>query len=254
MDGTNEHMQRIAWAIKTIKKDDSLDKGINDTNLGHILKVDKNTLVRYKKGQQETVKSLVVGALILRYKFNPQWLFEGEGEPFPGARAKYPEVCGHVSDDEIQALPRRRSSDNQKEFAPIRHIKSCNSEHNTKDTDNTYVKLAFRRDWLHVFDDNPDNFIAITLTTDCMMPSLCPGDVLLVYRAAIHLQPHDGIYVLENNNHFTVRRIQTEIGTLKKLKLMCDNKNYETVVTDAGAVNIYGKVVWVGRKVADIVC
>ena len=30
-----------------------------------------------------------------KYNFSSDWLDSGRGEPFPGARIKYPEVCGH---------------------------------------------------------------------------------------------------------------------------------------------------------------
>ncbi len=31
---------------------------------------------------------------IYKYSFNIEWFLHGTGEPFPGARARYPEVCG----------------------------------------------------------------------------------------------------------------------------------------------------------------
>jgi len=40
------------------------------------------------------LKGEVIDNLVKHYKFNPMWFFLGQGEPFPGARAKYPDVCG----------------------------------------------------------------------------------------------------------------------------------------------------------------
>ena len=34
-----------------------------------------------------------------KFYINPVWFLLGEGEPFPGARDKYPEICGPSSED-----------------------------------------------------------------------------------------------------------------------------------------------------------
>ena len=85
--------KRIAWAIETIKDNKDLDKGISDVDLAKILGTNKNTLANYRQGKGSLMGE-VIDNLIAHYKFNPMWLFKGEGEPFPGARYKYPEVCG----------------------------------------------------------------------------------------------------------------------------------------------------------------
>jgi hypothetical protein len=85
--------ERMSWAIKIIKIDRDLDKGISDVNLAKILGTDKNTLATYRN-QKGLLKAEVIERLVSHYHFSPAWLFSGEGEPFPGARQKYPEVCG----------------------------------------------------------------------------------------------------------------------------------------------------------------
>ena len=32
----------------------------------------------------------------MKFQFSSHWIFTGAGEPFPGASAKYPEVCGEM--------------------------------------------------------------------------------------------------------------------------------------------------------------
>lgn len=86
-------VEKVAWAIETIKDDRDLDKGITDIDLAKILLTNKDTLAGYRN-RKGLLKGEVVERLVLHYHFNPLWLFKGEGEPFPGARAKYPEVCG----------------------------------------------------------------------------------------------------------------------------------------------------------------
>lgn len=84
---------RVAWAIDTIKWDDALDRGIKDVELARILKTNKDTLATYRKRKGLT-KGAVLEQLVAHYNFSPEWLFKGIGEPFPGARLRYPDVCG----------------------------------------------------------------------------------------------------------------------------------------------------------------
>ena len=84
---------RCAWAIKTIATDHNLDRGITDVALAKILGTDKNTLSRYRR-EKGLLKGEVIDNLVHHYHFHPMWLFFNEGEPFPGARAKYKDVCG----------------------------------------------------------------------------------------------------------------------------------------------------------------
>ena len=79
--------------FERIKDDKDLDKGITDVALAKILGSNKNTLAGYRH-QKGLLAGRVIDNLISHYKFNPMWLFKGEGEPFPGAREKYKEVCG----------------------------------------------------------------------------------------------------------------------------------------------------------------
>ncbi|ABC76394.1 hypothetical protein [Syntrophus aciditrophicus] len=85
--------ERVAWAIETIKADRDLDEGITDIKLAKILGTNKDTLAAYRN-KKGLLKGEVIERIVEHYHFNPMWLFHGEGEPFPGARQKYPEVCG----------------------------------------------------------------------------------------------------------------------------------------------------------------
>jgi len=78
-----------------VKDDKNLNKGITDVDLAKILGINKNSLAKYRQ-QKGLPVGKVIDNLISHYKFNPMWLFKGDGEPFPGARVKYPEVCGPV--------------------------------------------------------------------------------------------------------------------------------------------------------------
>ena len=85
--------ERVAWAIEIIKKDKALDKGIKDVDLAKILGTNKDTLAGYRQGRG-LLKGEVIENLVKHYRFSPEWLFHGAGEPFPGARANHQDVCG----------------------------------------------------------------------------------------------------------------------------------------------------------------
>lgn len=88
---------RVAWALSIIKSDTAFNKGFaRDIDLAKNLGgIALNTLTAYKKGKGVSeIKAVVVEALANVYTFSPTWLLTGIGEPFPGARTKYPEACG----------------------------------------------------------------------------------------------------------------------------------------------------------------
>lgn len=86
-------VDRVAWAIDTIKWDEHLARGIQDVELAKILGTNKDTLAAYRK-RKGLLKGAVIERLVSHYDFSPEWLFKGMGEPFPGARKRYPDVCG----------------------------------------------------------------------------------------------------------------------------------------------------------------
>jgi len=85
--------ERISWAIDRIKNDRNIGRGISNEELAKVLGTNVKTLAVYKEGRG-LIKSSVLEGLVSKFNFNSAWLIEGTGEPFPGARAKYPEVCG----------------------------------------------------------------------------------------------------------------------------------------------------------------
>ena len=96
--------ERIAWAITTIKDDKDLDKGIKDIDLAKILGTNKDTLAAYRNCKG-LLKGEVIEKIVSYYHFSPTWLFQGQGEPFPRARDKYPEVCGPEEEPIVSSIP-----------------------------------------------------------------------------------------------------------------------------------------------------
>lgn len=80
---------RIAWVINyIIAKDDT-----NNFALAKKWGITKETVNSYRQGRG-IVKGPVLASLVIDYGVNGEWLVSGRGEPFPGAKEKFPEVCG----------------------------------------------------------------------------------------------------------------------------------------------------------------
>lgn len=80
---------RISWVINHIKQ----EKKLNNISLGKILGSNKNTIQTYSKGKGD-FKGTVLSGIVKNFGISGEWLISGSGEPYPGAREKFPEVCG----------------------------------------------------------------------------------------------------------------------------------------------------------------
>lgn len=76
--------KRIAWLRKY--------RNLKQIEVAKVLGIAYQSYQAYEYGSHPSRKNL---ELILNYyNCSRSWLLTGEGEPFPGARQKYPEVCG----------------------------------------------------------------------------------------------------------------------------------------------------------------
>jgi phage repressor protein C with HTH and peptisase S24 domain len=236
--------ERIAWAISTIKDDRNLDKGITDVDLAKILGTNKDTLAGYRRGEG-LLKGEVIDRLVSHYNFSPQWLFKGQGEPFPGAIAKYPEVCGPPDASSYRTLPVHPDFPPD-EFVFIGRVHGKISAGGGLTPDNDVdLQLAFRRDWIKK-KGSPGNMSLIKVAGDSMEPTLLSGDLVLVDHARISVAPQGGIYAISIDHEIMIKRIQVLFPT-NTLKIISDNKRYEPIEADPDQVKINGKVIWFGR-------
>lgn len=220
---------RIAWAIETIKVDRDLDKGINDVALAKVLGTDKNTLARYRH-----LKGEVIEKLVSRYNFSPDWILKGEGEPFPGARANYKDVCG----------PERSVFTD--EFALIPQVVGLISAGGGRIPDNSSdYQCAFRRDWIKRKGGSPNNMSLIKVSGDSMEPTLRDGDLALVDHGRNNIASQGGIYAIALDDEIMVKRVQPIFPN--KLLVISDNKQYPAQEIAAENVRVNGKVIWYAR-------
>jgi regulator of replication initiation timing len=88
--------ERARWAIVRVVQ----DRGLTNKTIAPLVGVSSVTVNNYRT-KNRYPKSSFIKEFCKAFGFNEGWFYTGQGEPFPGARAKYPEVCG----PEVQPLP-----------------------------------------------------------------------------------------------------------------------------------------------------
>lgn len=89
----------------------------------------------------------------------------------------------------------------------------------------------------------------IEVKGDSMQPTLIDGDTILVDHARRSIAPRGGVYAIRLDGMLSVKRLRT-IG--REVEVASDNRDYATVVRAAEAVEVIGRVVWIGRSLAGL--
>src|SRR3954471_14624706 len=111
-------------------------------------------------------------------------------------------------------------------------------------------RIGFDTAWLRrlgLHGGGSDRLSVIRVDGDSMSPTLSDGDDILVDRDDGAGRLRDGIYVLRVEGALMVKRLALRPGG--RLSVRSDNLAYPAWPdVDAGAVNVVGRVVWVGRR------
>lgn len=241
--------EKVAWAIKTVKTEERLDKGISNLDLAKKLGTNKDTLADYIKGKG-LLKGEVIENLVSIYNFNPTWLFKNRGEPFPGAREKYPEVCG-PADESPFIIETTAEGETSTEFGDYVFVPRMNDKISAGPGTTPYnmsdLRIAFRKDWIRRKGD-PKNMSLIKVIGDSMEPTLLAGDLVLIDHNRNRIDAQGGIYAIAIDHEIMIKRIQP-LYHLNKIKIISDNKNYDPIEINIDDVNINGKVIWFAREI-----
>lgn len=121
--------------------------------------------------------------------------------------------------------------------------------------------LAFRRDWLAKIRLAPESAVLARADGDSMLPSIHPGDLLLIDQTQKTIEPRkrapkdtrpSPIYAFLDGGSARVKRIERPDTDL--LILQSDNPAYGPefrLGLDIESLSIIGKVVWWGHTVRD---
>ncbi len=104
--------------------------------------------------------------------------------------------------------------------------------------------LRLNRGWLRQVRLDPDNLCLYPVPDDAMVPTLRPGELLLVDRGD-PLPPANGsLVVVWREGHYLARRVRRVAG---RLELGCDNPAHPSMVLDETGLQPGGACELVGR-------
>jgi phage repressor protein C with HTH and peptisase S24 domain len=110
--------------------------------------------------------------------------------------------------------------------------------------------VGFDPAWLRRIASGPDMLSIIRVEGDSMLPTLSDGDEILVDRGDSAARLRDGIYVLRLEGALMVKRLALNPAG-RRVTIRSDNPAYPSWPDcDPAAVDLVGRVLWVGRKVA----
>lgn len=95
---------------------------------------------------------------------------------------------------------------------------------------------------------DPKNMSLIKVAGDSMEPTFFAGDLVLVNHERNRIDPQGGIYAISINGEIMIKRIQV-LYPHKKVKIISDNSNYESIGAEPDQLKINGKVIWFAREI-----
>lgn len=189
---------------------------------------------------------------------NINWLLTGQGEPFPGAREQFPEICG----PEEPAIPPSEGTVTRESYILIPEVEgrvTAGPEGGLL-YDEPVDHYPFKKTWvLRKFGRDQARHKALVLvrvTGDSMVPTINPGELVLVDAwEPERLQIKDGsIYLVRMpDGMITVKRLilNRQDGEVS-LVCLSDNpsfKPFKFQVEMPLQWYVLGRIRWVGREI-----
>src|SRR3954468_22356292 len=111
-------------------------------------------------------------------------------------------------------------------------------------------RIGFDKSWLRRLGADADHLSLIRVEGDSMAPTLADGDEILVDRGDGADRLRDGIYVLRIDEALVVKRVALSPAG-RRLSVLSDNSAYPSWPNcNRGAIDLGGRVVWVGRRLS----
>jgi phage repressor protein C with HTH and peptisase S24 domain len=236
-------MQNIGERVKLIREPESRPK------FAVLTGVSKNTLENYETGASHPNSEYLNKLLDLYPDINPAWLLRGEGAMKRGDvrwNDRGPD------DESIEAENALRRSDDQYCSIPLYDVSASAGHGALVEREQVVDFLHFKRSWVKTtLLASPGDLYLIHVQGDSMIPTLTPGDVILVDSRSRNAVTGDGIYVLQLDGTLLVKRLQRMPGNC--VTVTSDNSIYQPMQIQLDRLpldfTIVGRVVWYGRRV-----
>jgi len=195
---------------------------------------------RYFIGGEPTRPVLV--AIAHAVNVSLYWLATGKGEMLLDKPSK-----PQVSDSD----PTDMQSEDRDDFAmvPLYDVEASAGQGAVVGEETQLCQLAFRKDWLINRGLQKDRLVTIKTKGDSMEPTLHDGDLLLV-DTRIEKILDDSIYIIQDDHHLIVKRVQRALGGA--LAIISDNPRYKEqhlTPEQAESLKITGRVCWYGHEI-----
>lgn len=234
-----EFKKRVGWAINRISE----DRRLGNIEIAQLLNSSPTTVSNYRTAKNAAKTAFII-SFCKEFKYNKEWFDFGKGEPFPGAREKYPEVCGPA---DLNGLREIISEFNSEKYVFIKQINGNISAGGGLSPDNSSdMLLAFRKEWL-IRKGDPYNMSLIRISGDSMEPTLLSGDIVLVDHSRKSIESNGGIYAISIDHEILIKRLHI-LYQDSKINVISDNKQYPPQEIDSDKIFINGKVIWYARE------
>jgi phage repressor protein C with HTH and peptisase S24 domain len=177
------------------------------------------------------------------YAANFHWLVTGEG-PMLADEAVAERMTEHKAD--VYQAAKELAAGVPSEFVVVPVVQGRISAGGGLEPDNRVdMAVAFRREWIERKGD-VERMSVVRVQGDSMIPTLQPGDIILVNHNIDAVTANGGIYAIAFKNEIIVKRVEL-IFPSGQLRIVSDNKDYGEFQADPAQVSINGKVIWYGR-------
>lgn len=172
-----------------------------------------------------------------------KWLTQGIGAP---------EHVPQVTDHRLAYLATPAADQDHLDLPHFNAMASAGRGRFPPDYDEVVDRMTISSPWLrrNVSYTSLNNLAVLTAYGDSMEPTFSGGDPVLVDTGVREVKV-DAVYVLLRDDELFIKRVQRQLDG--GLKIISDNKNYESQVLDNGArarLEVLGRVIycWRGRR------
>ncbi len=211
------------------------------------------TLTSYKKYEAGTVEPGASALTnIAQAGINPYWLLTGKGDMWIESLDIREQVPGYkpiFHKHEITQLEESTALSDDFVLIPMYRMESSGENGSAMYEEVEAGQLAFRKDWIKSKGLQKEKLATLKARGDSMETTLHDGDLLLI-DTRIENIIDDSIYIIQNEQHLVVKRLQQSLDG--SVSIISDNQRYKEQNLNpeqAKSLKIAGRVCWYGHEI-----